>query len=618
MIAADVSSRATGRWTPEVARRRSSATRDRRRSLAPHRRDRDRDDGAAADGRARPVARMVELRGVEPGFPFYGTLALQTARRIRTTCCAITARWCGRSCWRSSGSRSATADLIGGAAVHDSRRHRAGAGPQRRRVQPRLARARRLRRPARRPGCCRSAAAPATRCCCKVRDGGGRAADARRSARDFRDRVRQRALVPVDRGSDRREPAARRELPEPGRLRDGRARRHRRVERHARVRAAEDPQRRDPQVHRRVDRGRCWRPTCCRCCCSALAGSAARRRARRRSRIAAIPASLGGGVRRRRRYGLTRVGGRPGPRRRAAGVAAVLAGAAARSAARQAAAAARGRIDRAAGCRGMPGLVDPAGATRLAASTGCRSARRRWSAPRSSPSRLAGGLAARRADASAAGSPRVGARAAPRRRRRSSAPCSRCAARRWFPLRHAVLSLGRPGNQTRVILLAVGLGSFFILGVRALQANLLAVRAAGRRGGADMFLIDIQPAQVDGVARLHRRQNGADAAAPQLIPVLRARVTGVRGREINLELFERRCARRGSLAREYTITYRDRPRAERDARSTGASGAVPAARRAGARSAEVSIEKSIHERFAHRRRRRDALRRRSAGRSTRG
>src|SRR6188768_1212472 len=27
---------------------------------------------------------------------------------------------------------------------------------------------------------------------------------------------------------------------------------------------------------------------------------------------------------------------------------------------------------------------------------------------------------------------------------------------RWFPLRHAVLSLGRPGNQTRVILLAVG------------------------------------------------------------------------------------------------------------------------------------------------------------------
>ncbi|HEY7058342.1 MAG TPA: FtsX-like permease family protein, partial [Vicinamibacterales bacterium] len=44
---------------------------------------------------------------------------------------------------------------------------------------------------------------------------------------------------------------------------------------------------------------------------------------------------------------------------------------------------------------------------------------------------------------------------------------------RFFPLRHAVLSFGRPGNQTRVILLAVGLGSFFVIGVRALQANLL-------------------------------------------------------------------------------------------------------------------------------------------------
>ena len=34
----------------------------------------------------------------------------------------------------------------------------------------------------------------------------------------------------------------------------------------------------------------------------------------------------------------------------------------------------------------------------------------------------------------------------------------------WFPLRHAVNGLRRPGNQTRVILLAVGLGSFFVLG----------------------------------------------------------------------------------------------------------------------------------------------------------
>ena len=53
---------------------------------------------------------------------------------------------------------------------------------------------------------------------------------------------------------------------------------------------------------------------------------------------------------------------------------------------------------------------------------------------------------------------------------------------RSFALRQAVLHVARPGNQTRVILLAVGLGAFFILGVRTLQANLLArLRGAGRR-----------------------------------------------------------------------------------------------------------------------------------------
>ena len=46
------------------------------------------------------------------------------------------------------------------------------------------------------------------------------------------------------------------------------------------------------------------------------------------------------------------------------------------------------------------------------------------------------------------------------------------------------------------------------------------------------------------------------AGAFRLIPVLRARVTGVSGRETQLESFEDVRAR-GSLAREYTVTYRD-------------------------------------------------------------
>ena len=48
---------------------------------------------------SKPVARMVELRAVQPGFPFYGSLLLSGGRMpIRTRCSSITARSSGRSC----------------------------------------------------------------------------------------------------------------------------------------------------------------------------------------------------------------------------------------------------------------------------------------------------------------------------------------------------------------------------------------------------------------------------------------------------------------------------------------------------------------------------------------
>ena len=71
---------------------------------------------------------------------------------------------------------------------------------------------------------------------------------------------------------------------------------------------------------------------------------------------------------------------------------------------------------------------------------------------------------------------------------------------RSFPLRHAVLHLSRPGNQTRVILLAVGLGAFFIVGIRSLQASLLGEFSVQMSEDApDMFLLDIQKTQADDV-----------------------------------------------------------------------------------------------------------------------
>ena len=162
----------------------------------------------------------------------------------------------------------------------------------------------------------------------------------------------------------------------------------------------------------------------------------------------------------------------------------------------------------------------------------------------------------------------------------------------WFPLRHAVMNLRRPGNQTRVILLSVGLGSFFVLGVRALQDNLLAEFAVGmNRGGADLFLIDVQRDQADAVQALLRERQDAGATPPKMVPVLRARVTGVRGRDVNLENYSD-VRGRGSLAREYTITYRDNLESnEKVVQGRFWKPGGPA------QGNEVSIEESIHERF---------------------
>jgi putative ABC transport system permease protein len=160
---------------------------------------------------------------------------------------------------------------------------------------------------------------------------------------------------------------------------------------------------------------------------------------------------------------------------------------------------------------------------------------------------------------------------------------------RSFPLRHAVLHLSRPGNQTRVILLAVGLGAFFIVGVRSLQASLLSEFSLQVAANApDMFLLDIQKGQADGV-RAFLGDPAHGAGEFQLIPVLRARVVGVAGAEMNLDGADEVRQRGVSIGREFTITYRDRLESNERV-IQGAFWNGPSV------DAEVSVEKLIAER----------------------
>lgn len=161
---------------------------------------------------------------------------------------------------------------------------------------------------------------------------------------------------------------------------------------------------------------------------------------------------------------------------------------------------------------------------------------------------------------------------------------------RAFAVRHAVLQLSRPGSQMRIVLLAVGLGSFFIIGVRSLQENLVSQFAVNvKPDSPDMFLLDIQRDQVEPVEAVLKAAT-PNAAAPRLLPVLRARVVGVAGREVNLENYED-VRGRGSLAREYTITYRSALEPNERIVEGQIWDASPSS------DAEVSVEQFISEQF---------------------
>jgi putative ABC transport system permease protein len=159
---------------------------------------------------------------------------------------------------------------------------------------------------------------------------------------------------------------------------------------------------------------------------------------------------------------------------------------------------------------------------------------------------------------------------------------------RRLAVRYAARRIGRPGSQVRPILLAVGIGVFLVLGVRLLQDDLLRAAAVTLRPGSpDMFLIDVQPDQVDGVRALLR--DAVTGPAPVLVPVLRARITAIHGRETRLDGYEDVRGRGRGLGREYVVTYRATLAANE--RLTAGEFWPPSA--AGA---QVSIEQGLAER----------------------
>lgn len=163
-----------------------------------------------------------------------------------------------------------------------------------------------------------------------------------------------------------------------------------------------------------------------------------------------------------------------------------------------------------------------------------------------------------------------------------------------FALRHAAISLGRPGGQTRVILMAVGLGCFFILAVRSVQVSLLTDLSEGLGDRApDLVLIDIQSDQVDGVEAVIAPFLREPA---RIVPNMRARVVAVEG---SLQLDSVQAVREHRrLTREYGLTFRDHLEANEEivrGEFWSASDARPASRGIDDVDTDVSIELDAEE-----------------------
>jgi putative ABC transport system permease protein len=125
-----------------------------------------------------------------------------------------------------------------------------------------------------------------------------------------------------------------------------------------------------------------------------------------------------------------------------------------------------------------------------------------------------------------------------------------------FIARQSLKNLFRPQNQTLVLVLAIGIGTFLISTLYFTKDMLLEKAAIeDRANSANMILMDIQTEQVDAVA-----QTIASSGMPVIdkIPIVTMRVESIKGRPVD-EIRRDTTSQVGRwiLNHEFRVTYRD-------------------------------------------------------------
>lgn len=133
--------------------------------------------------------------------------------------------------------------------------------------------------------------------------------------------------------------------------------------------------------------------------------------------------------------------------------------------------------------------------------------------------------------------------------------------RKFFPskssfiFRHALSNLFRPNNQTRMLMVSIGLGAFIISVLNIIQHSLLnQVEFKGNANQSNTILFDIQSSQEDGVVGLVKKHN---LPLNQVVPIVTCRISKLKGKTIEQIRKDTVRINDGLLTREYRVTYRD-------------------------------------------------------------
>lgn len=128
--------------------------------------------------------------------------------------------------------------------------------------------------------------------------------------------------------------------------------------------------------------------------------------------------------------------------------------------------------------------------------------------------------------------------------------------RAGFILRHSLSSLFRPNNQTRVLLVTIGLGAFIISTLNIVEQSMLGqVEFTGQENQSNTILFDIQPGQREGVIKLMESNH---LKVNQVVPIITCRLREVKGKLVEVLQADTTDKIPGwALTREYRVTYRD-------------------------------------------------------------